>query len=58
MKIHINYLHVYTKKIKHLTHELLTIQDIAETTADLEQAEELSKALEELKQIIDTLPHA
>lgn len=58
IKLHINYLHIYTKKINQLKNELLSLQDEAEITADLEQAEELSKALEELKLVIDTLPLA
>lgn len=58
MKLHINYLHTFTKKANELRNELLHLQDIAEVTADLEQVEELSKALEELKLVVDNLPLA
>jgi len=56
MRIHINYLYLYTKKITQLTSELLEMQDKYEVTADLEQAEQLSAALSELKTVIDNLP--
>ena len=58
MKLHINYLYLYTKKITQLTNELLDMRDKYEVTADLEQAEELSAALKELKLVVDTLPLA
>ena len=58
MKLHINYLHIYTRKINQLKSELLRLQDEAEITADLEQVTEFSEALAELKFVIDTLPLA
>jgi hypothetical protein len=58
MELHINFLHIHTKNIKQLTNELLHLQDIAEVTADADDAEELSKALEELKTVVDNLPLA
>ena len=58
IQLHINYLYIYTKKIQQLTNELLDMQDKYDITADIEQAEQLSAALEELKLVVDTLPLA
>lgn len=58
MKLHINYLHTYEKQITQLKDELLHLQDIAEVTANIDDAEALSKALEELKIVVDNLPLA
>ena len=58
MKLHINYLHIYTKKAKELRNELLHLQDIADVTATLGDAEEFSQALEDLKLVVDNLPLA
>ena len=58
MNLHINFLNIHTKNIKQLTNELLHLQDIAEVTADLDQAEELMQALEELKTVVANLPLA
>ena len=56
MKIHIDYLSKYTKNLCQLKNELLSMQDKYEVTADIDDVEELSKVLEELKTVVDNLP--
>lgn len=58
MKLHINYLHIYTKKLTELKNELLHLQDTAEVTADIDDAIALHNALEELRIVVDNLPLA
>ena len=58
MKVHINYLYLYARKLTELKNELLHLQDIAEVTADLDDATDLHNALEELRVVVDSLPLA
>lgn len=58
MDLQINYLHIYTKKAEQLKNELLHLQDVANVTADINDVEKFSKALEELKFVVDNLPLA
>ena len=55
MRLHINFLHTYAKQFNQLKDELLHLQDIATVTADIDDVEALSKALEELKIVVDNL---
>ena len=58
MKVHIGYLSEYTNKLSVLKNELLDLQDKYEVTADIDEVEELSTALAELKFVVDNLPLA
>jgi chlorite dismutase len=58
MKVHIGYLSEYTKKLSALKNELLDLQDKYEVTADIDEVEELSEVLEELRFVVDNLPLA
>ena len=58
MKVHVSYLSEYTKKLSILKNELLDLQDKYEVTADIDDVEELSEALAELKFVVDNLPLA
>ena len=58
MNVHISYLSEYTKNLSRLKDKLLDMQDKYEVTADIDQVEELSKVLEELKLVVDNLPLA
>lgn len=58
MNVHISYLSEYTKKLSILKNELLDLQDKYEVTADIDDVEELSEALAELKFVVDNLPLA
>ena len=58
VKLELNYLYHFTAKANNLKNELLSLQDMAEVTADLDDVQALSTALEELKQVVDTLPLA
>ena len=58
MEICISYLSEYAKKLSRLKNELLAMQDKYEVTADIDDVEELSNVLEELKTVVDNLPLA
>lgn len=58
VKVHINYLDVYSRQLSHLTDVLLETQDEYEVTADIAQVERLSAQLEQLKAVVDNLPLA
>ena len=56
MKLHINYLHIYTAKVNCLKHELKNLQEQAEITTDKNEVENLTQALEELKAVLKSIP--
>ena len=56
LKLHINYLPIYLKKVNELTHELEHLQTIAEITTVKKDVENLTKALDELKAVLENIP--
>lgn len=56
MQVKICYLPEYTRKLLALKDDILSLQDRFEASAPLEEAEELSRVLGELKLVIDNLP--
>ena len=56
IKLHINYLHIYTAKINCLKHELRHLQEEAEVTTDKKEVENLTQALDELKAVLESIP--